>query len=287
MKAILNDIYRQYESPFCFRLVDDSISLYALTAQVNYQTLPIFHTEENQPLALLQQLYAQDEQAINHFLVELVVILQGDNNDIYAYPFKLCISKNEGLFAFVPSHTPATCRVDFVSRGHENGYKHVLDEEMLLYIAEGNTIANYAHSEALLIGLLNRLPEILHNFVAELPLNKIVAINFIYYSSLDTCDWCLALLRTMHQALQDNIQRSSGKKCVPVKAIFYSLAPCKKSSYYMYDSTTAPYRLYFSKPHQQFFIEKENQTAVAMQQYTAPYLDLHNPWYQSLSICNM
>ncbi len=287
MKAIINDIYRQYESPFCFRLVDDSISFYALTAQVNYQDLCIFHTQENKTLALLQRLYAQDEQSINHLLVELVVILQGNNNDIYVCPFKLCISKNEGLFAFVPSHTDTACRVDFVSRGYENGYKHVLDEEMFLYVAEGNTIANYAHSEALLIGLLHRLPEILQNLVTTLPLNKVLAINFIYYSSLDTCDWCQALLHTMHQALQDNIQCNSGKKCVPVKSIFYSLAPCKKSSYYMYDLTKEPYRLYFSKPHQQFFREKENQTTVAIQQYTASYLDLHNPLYQSLSICTM
>jgi hypothetical protein len=285
MKPMLDDMYNQCGENFFFRLVNNTINFYALTPQVTYQDLLILTCHENRTRSLLQQLYAQDEQSINHLLVDLVVILQGDNNDTYASSFKLCISKQEGLFAIVPLHTPA-CRVDFVSRSHENGYRHVLDEEVFAYVAEGNEIASYAHSEALFIGLLGRLPEILENFLKHLPLAKVLAINFIYYSSLDTCDWCQVLLHTMHQSLQSDIQKHGGRENVPVRSVFYSLAPCKKSSYYMYELSSEPYRLYFSKPHQQFF--RENQTPVAsIQQWSPPSLDLHNAPYQSLSICNM
>lgn len=284
MKPILDKIYKQCEGMFFFRKVHNKINFYALTSQVNYQDLVIFDTKENKTLQILQQLYARDQQAINHLLVEVAVIIQEDDGNAYSYPFKLCISKNEGLFTFAPLQHPSACRVDFVSRGHENGYQQVLDEEMFYYVAESNAIANYAHSEALLIGLLNKLPEVVNKLLEHIPIKKVLAMHFIYYSSLDTCDWCQELLYNMHESLQSSIQNNNSMSNVPIKYIFYSLAPCKKSSYFVYD-VIAPYRLYFSKPHQQFFTEDKTPTTI--QQYTTAILNLHNPLYESLSICNM
>lgn len=280
---VLCNICYQYRGKNLFRFTNDSINFYAFTSTITYKGLRIFCTENNKAIDILKNLYAQDQQAINHLLVELSVVIQETDGTVRSHPFKLCTSKEKNTFSFVPLNI-SSFRVDFVSRSHQNGYRELLNEEIFYYISENNEIAAYAHSEALLAGIINNFPEIIYNFLEQIHINKVLAINFIYYSSLDTCDCCQELLHQINQSLQDMIKKNYGIYNVPIKYIFYSIAPCKKSSYFVYDEHE-PYRIYFNKTHKKFL--REDETPIHVKQYYTNTLDISDPFYSSISICTM
>ncbi|MDB2613729.1 hypothetical protein N9Y92_01055 [Chlamydiales bacterium] len=196
---------------------------------------------------LLEKATEIDHQNVNHLFIEIKILVFNQNGVIesLSLPLRWNLQKKKLTFILQDNDTPI---IDFVSRYYLEEKVFLTNQMIYRLPADSHPSALYNHSEALFFGLFNETTQLFEE-VIESQSKKIINSTLVYYSSLDSCDECLSLIHHYSSKL-------------PLKQIFISYYPCKKSSYLLSDNDTLT-PLSFNKERQCFFKNNEVHPFIA------------------------
>lgn len=244
--------YKELKHPFlcrCLKEDPDSLTGYSATSNITYKSHKIFPQLMNKPFQVLHALYQRDHQQVNHFFVEMVLVPKQNNEKSQLKRLVLCYdsTKNHIVFAPIEDNYPM---VDFVSRSYQEGFSYNLNFATYQLVADKSPLAPYAHSEVLYLALMQEKDELfLKN--ANLNLEDMEAIIFINYSSLDNCDSCYNSIHAFNEKLKNKLNQLYPYSTPKPYQIVCSIAPCKKTSYLLYQKEGVS-SLFFNKKKQVF-----------------------------------